>query len=217
MGEGLRLLPLCHVRGSMARACRFGGVGGRCYDLIKKPPRERCKMIEEYTNTYKNLLLNASFGQVEQSALWYADAEKVAHEVARNLDTTLEVGASVVSSFSPRERWATNIEKAVAFSLGQKVTGLSNNLKMAEASLVLGFDALKGPKTNAFARAIAGDQNSVVIDVWMMRAARMDKDNPNKGQYAELSQAVKRVARQYEMSPRTCQALIWILVRGSAS
>lgn len=44
----------------------------------------------------------------------------------------------------------------------------------------------------------------------------MEKDNPNKGQYIELSQAVKRVSAQYEMTPRTCQALIWILVRGSA-
>ena len=173
-------------------------------------------MIEEYTNTYRNLLLNASFGQVEQAAVWYCDAEKIALEVARNLDTTLEVGASVVSAFSPRERWTSNVEKAISFSLGQKVTGLSNNLKMAEASLHLGFDALNGPKTNAFARAIAGDQNAVVIDVWMMRAAKMDKDNPNKGQYIELSQAVKRVSAQYEMTPRTCQALIWILVRGSA-
>jgi len=167
-------------------------------------------------DNYLALVLESTFGQVEQAAVWYMEAEKVAQEVAENLDTTLEVGASVVSAFSPRERWTSNVEKAIAFSLGQKVTGLSNNLKMAEASLHLGFDALKGPKTNAFARAIAGDQNAVVIDVWMMRAAKMEKDNPNKGQYIELSQAVKRVSAQYEMTPRTCQALIWILVRGSA-
>jgi hypothetical protein len=174
-------------------------------------------MIEEYTDRYRDLLLNASFGQVEQAALWYADAEKIAHEVARNLDANLEIGASVVSAFSPRERWATNVEKAISFSLGQKVVGLPNNLKMAEASRQIGFDALKGPKTNAFARAIAGDQEAVVIDIWMMRAARMEKDSPSKGQYQQLSEAVRRVATQYEMTPRTCQALIWILVRGSAS
>ena len=40
-------------------------------------------MIEEYTKTYRNLLLNASFGQVEQAAVWYCDAEKIALEVAR--------------------------------------------------------------------------------------------------------------------------------------
>jgi hypothetical protein len=169
-----------------------------------------------YYQNYLSLVLEANFGQVEQAAIWYADAEKVAHEVARNLDTTLEVGASVISAFSPRERWSSNVEKAVAFSLGKKVTGLSNNLKMAEGSLTLGFDALKGQKTNAFARAIAGDQNAVVIDVWMMRAAGAEKDSPNKTEYAEMSQAVKRVATRFGLTPRTTQALIWILVRGSA-
>jgi hypothetical protein len=174
-------------------------------------------MIDTYIDRFETLLKDVTLGQVEQAALWYADAEKVAHEVARNLDTSLEVGASVISAFSPRERWASNLEKAVAFSLGKKVTGLSNNLKMANASLHLGFDALKGPKTNAFARAIAGDQNAVVVDVWMARAAQLETDSPNKTQYAEVSQAVKRVSARYGMTPRTMQALLWILVRGSAS
>jgi hypothetical protein len=174
-------------------------------------------MIDSYEAVFLALLEEATFGQVEQASVWYVDAEKVALEVARNLDTTLEIGASVVSAFSPRERWSSNVEKAVAFSLGQKVTGLSNNIKMAEASLHLGFDALRGPKTNAFARAIAGDENAVVIDVWMMRAAQVGVDSPNKTQYAEISQAIKRVATRHGLTPRTTQALIWILVRGSAN
>lgn len=173
--------------------------------------------IDNYTETFSNLIEYATYGDIEKAALWYADAERVALEVARNLDASLEVGASVVSAFSPRERWSSNVTKAIAFSLGEKVTGLSNNLKMANASVHLGFDALKGPKTNAFARAIAGDTEAVVIDVWMMRAARMEVDSPNKTQYTELSQAIKRVAKMNEMTPRTVQALIWIIVRGSAS
>ena len=173
--------------------------------------------IDNYTETFSNLIEYATYGDIEKAALWYADAERVALEVARNLDASLEVGASVVSAFSPRERWSSNVTKAIAFSLGEKVTGLSNNLKMANASVHLGFDALKGPKTNAFARAIAGDTEAVVIDVWMMRAARMEVDSPNKTQYTELSQAIKRVARMNEMTPRTVQALIWIIVRGSAN
>jgi len=181
------------------------------------PHRKGQKMIDSYEAVFLALLEEATFGQVEQASVWYVDAEKVALEVARNLDTTLEIGASVVSAFSPRERWSSNVEKAVAFSLGQKVTGLSNNIKMAEASLHLGFDALRGPKTNAFARAIAGDENAVVIDVWMMRAAQVGVDSPNKTQYAEISQAIKRVATRHGLTPRTTQALIWILVRGSAN
>src|SRR6056300_7492 len=130
--------------------------------------------------TFQTYVEDATPGQIEQAAVWYMEAEKVAQKVAENLETTLEVGASVVSAFSPRERWTSNVTKAIHFSLGKPVTGLSNNLKMAKASLELGYDALKGAKTNAFARAIAGDEQAVVIDVWMMRAAGMEKDSPNK-------------------------------------
>jgi hypothetical protein len=178
--------------------------------------RERVKMIQNYETAYEALITKATFGQVEMAAKWYLDAERVAHEVARNLDATLEVGASVISAFSPRERWASNVEKSVAFSLGQSVTGLSNNLKMAKASLELGFDALRGLKTNAFAKAIAGDENAVVIDVWMCRAVGADFDSPNQTQYIEMARAVKNVANKYSLTPRTAQALIWIMVRGSA-
>jgi hypothetical protein len=88
---------------------------------------------------------------------------------------------------------------------------------MAEAAKVAGFDALKGQKTNAFARAIAGDTDAVVIDVWMMRAAHAHGDSPNKTQYREVSEAVRIVAAEFGLTPRTAQALIWIIVRGSAA
>ena len=169
----------------------------------------------DYYAIYLGLVKNATFGQVEQASKWYVDAEKVAHEVARNLDTYLEVGASVVSAFSPRERWTTNVAKAVSFSLGNDVPGFKNNMVMANNALTLGFSALKGLKTNSFAKAIAGDEQAVVIDVWMLRAVGIEKKTPNQSQYWELAGAVKKVAFDYGMTPRAIQALIWIMIRGS--
>jgi hypothetical protein len=165
--------------------------------------------------TFRTYIQDAIPGQIEQAAKWYLDAERVAERVAENLNATLEVGASVVSAFSPRERWTINVAKAVAFSLGEQVTGLSNNLRMAQASISLGYEALRGPKTNAFARAIAGDEQAVVVDVWMMRASGIGVDNPNKTQYTDISQAIKTVSAEFGLTPRTTQALIWIMVRGS--
>jgi hypothetical protein len=170
-----------------------------------------------YAARFESLIMTATLAQMEQAAVWYRDAEEVAEDVARNLDTTLEVGASIVAAFSPRERWSTNVSKAIAFSLGSRPKGLANNLRMADAALAAGFDALKGLKTNAFARAIAGDTNAVVIDVWMMRAAGMETDSPNKSQYALLSEAVTDIAERFGITPRTAQALIWIIVRGGAA
>ena len=172
-------------------------------------------MLTDYTRIYADIASRATFGQVEQASKWYLDAENVARDVARNLDTTLEIGATVVSAFSPRERWARNVVNAVTFSLGEPVTALGNNIRMANAGLTLGFDALKGQKTNAFARAIAGDENAVVIDVWMLRALGIEKKTPSQSQYKEMASAVTIVAGIHGMTPRAMQALIWIVVRGS--
>jgi hypothetical protein len=87
---------------------------------------------------------------------------------------------------------------------------------MANAAFDKGFDALKGQKTNAFAKAIAGNEDAVVIDVWMLRALGIEKKTPTQGQYKVMADAVTTVATKYGMTPRAMQALIWIVVRGSA-
>ena len=174
-----------------------------------------------YFERYLEIATQATPAQIEMATQWYADAELVAHDVvrilnARGVSATLEVGASVVSSFSPRQRWNRNVVQALEFAHTGKANGLSNNLRMAQNSLTLGFDALKGLKTNAFARAIAGDENAVTIDVWMCYAGGLDTNSPNKTQYREMSQAVVDVANVLHLTPRTTQALIWIIFRGSA-
>lgn len=153
---------------------------------------------------------------MERAAQWYNDAQTVAQDVAQRLDTSLEVGACVVSSFSPRVPWARNILLALAYSNGEDTPGLANNRRMADASVRLGFDALKGPKTNAFARAIAGDEDAVVVDSWMCKAAGIGRDTPSAVQYRRISEAIVTLARRHGVSPRTMQALIWIQVRGKA-
>jgi len=165
---------------------------------------------------YSNLVLQSTMQQMEQAATWYFDAQEVAEDVAEIMNVSLEIGASIVSAFSPRERWANNVAKAYAFANGKPVTGLTNNLNMAKAALEHGFDALKGQKTNAFARAIAGDTDAVVIDTWMLKAAGMDSSKGvNKGDYNMLADTVRKIASEHGITPRTAQALIWIVKRGS--
>lgn len=164
--------------------------------------------------TFANLIMRATPNQIELASVWYFDAQSVAREVATNMTLDLDRAACIVSAFSPRERWSVNVRKALQYSIGQIPSGLTNNVAMADASLVYGFDALKGLKTNAFARAIAGDTNAVVIDVWMCRAANLGTDSPNKTQYNFLADAVRDAAQLFGLSPRTAQALIWIIVRG---
>jgi len=164
---------------------------------------------------YHQCIMQATLSQVEQAAVWYHEAQDVARTVADNMCIDLERAACIVAAFSPRERWSVNVRKAIEYSLGRIPSGLSNNVAMADASLVHGFDALKGLKTNAFARAIAGDPNAVVIDVWMCRAGGLPTDSPNKTQYNMLADEVRNIAREHGLTPRTAQALIWIVKRGN--
>ena len=175
-----------------------------------------------YENTYRQIVKSAKASQIEQATQWYADAELLAHDLiriyqSRGISVTLENTASVISSFSPRQRWNRNMVQALEFAHGGEPKGLSNNLRMARQSEEFGFDALKGLKTNAFARAIAGDEDAVTIDVWMCYAAGLDTNAPNKTQYRELSEAVRVIASEMKMTPRVMQALIWIIYRGSAA
>lgn len=177
--------------------------------------------MKTYFETYLAIAKSATLSQVEQATQWYADAELLANDVmrilnARDVACNLEQAACIVSSFSPRNRWSRNVVQALEFAHGGLPNGLQNNLRMAQYSLLQGFSALKGQKTNAFARAIAGDDSAVTIDVWMCKAAGLDTNSPNKTQYAELTHAVNLVADELKLTPRVTQALIWIVFRGSA-
>ena len=176
------------------------------------PTRNEIDM--NYENTYRQIVKSAKASQVEQATQWYADAEAVAHEIVdiyktRGMDVSLEQAASIVSAFSPRQRWSTNVDDTMRC--------LPNNLKMAQRALEIGFDALNGKKTNSFARNIAGDENAITIDIWMMRSAGLTKDSPNKTDYSQLSEAIEKIAQETAMTPRTIQALIWVVYRGSAA
>ena len=170
----------------------------------------------EITDRYRDFVNCASLGLVETASTWYLTAHEVALEMIHaNNSLTVETASSIIAAFSPRERWATNVAKAMEFACGGVPTGLSQNLRMAINAKADGFAALNGPKTNAFARAIAGDVDAVVIDVWMCRAAGV-KDSPSKGEYTMCADAIRTIATETGLSPRTVQALIWIVVRGGA-
>jgi hypothetical protein len=172
----------------------------------------------DVADLYRACIMRATIAEIAAAATWYNDAEDIARDIATIMGISLENGASVVSGFSPRQFWHVNVRLAYAFANGLPVKTLGNNITMAENAVTMGFDALNGPKTNAFARAIAGDENAIVIDTWMVKAAGMDsKKSLSKGAYNMLADAVSIVAAEFDIAPRIAQALIWIVYRGKAN
>lgn len=74
-----------------------------------------------------------------------------------------------------------------------------------------------GDKVSAFANALLGDQQAIVLDTWMGKALfplHFGKDNParffrRKSTRLECEHRVWSVARRLQIAPRNCQAAIW--------
>lgn len=169
----------------------------------------------EVRANYVRLIDSATVSDAVNAGNWYSEAQAMAMQLSIRYNVSLEIAASVIAAFSPRTRWAQNVLNAEAFFNGDKVPALGNNIKMAKAALSIGFDALKGAKTNAFARNIAGDMEKVTIDVWMIRAAGYDRLDANKTMYTQMSNIVTELAVEYNVTPAQLQALIWIVIRGN--
>lgn len=147
---------------------------------------------------------------------WYSTACRHADQIGHVLDVDRETGAGILSAFSIRTSWADNVRDAWTYAIGDPVPGLRHRVVIADAVLVHGLDALRGPKTRAFAQAIAGDPSAVVVDVWMCRAAGIDPDRLTPRVYALVAADVEHLAAVHGESPRTMQALLWTRARGSS-
>jgi hypothetical protein len=176
-------------------------------------------------SNFIGLLSRATEADYAAARAWYSDARGFAESLQSiRPDWSLQVSASVVSAFSPRVTWAHNKAKALQYAQGIMPRGLRSHVEAADRCTVEGFNGLRGPKTNAFARAIAGDDNAVVVDVWMCRAAGLTKadgtpkDAPTAVEYRAIADAIRTIAATPTvcMAPATLQALLWIIVRGKA-
>lgn len=146
---------------------------------------------------------------------WYPTACEHADRIADVLDVDREAAASIIAAYSIRTPWTDNLAHAHEYARGGRPPGLRVRTVIADAAVCHGFAALRGPKTHAFARAIAGDESAVVIDVWMGRAMRVDRVTP--ALYPSMVAAVERIAVELDETPRDTQALLWTRVRGSAA
>ena len=172
--------------------------------------------VRKYRRAMAKYLVDATPTDIESASSWYGDARLVAVDIAWRMSIPVEHGAAIVSAFSPRVHWSRNITLAIDYAEGRTPRCLRQSIRAADRARVDGIAGLKADKTVNFARAIAGDGEAVVIDVWMCRAAGLDRDAPTVVQYREISSAVRSLAREWKLEPATMQALIWIMVRGRA-
>jgi hypothetical protein len=160
----------------------------------------------------------ASASDIEAGARWYDEAGDLAVDLAAHHGHTVEQTASVIAALSPRTTWARNVAGAALLVEHDEVLPglIGRNVETARRALTDGYYVFgpTAPKTGRFARNIAGDRESVTVDVWAARVVGVDEDLlSRKGAYDAIEHAYRLAARRLGVDPATAQATTWIVAR----
>ena len=142
---------------------------------------------------------------------WYDAARAEMAQVCRREDWSIDRFAHALALTSARVKVKRNVKLALAYCRGQQFACLPNTRRTLAYWETYGVVSPRAHKLAAFAAALLGDTESVVLDVWMARALRVDhktlggRPNVQRACVARVCSA----ARYLGMTPRDCQAAIW--------
>lgn len=92
---------------------------------------------------------------------------------------------------------------------------LPNQLKYLD--LVFSGQDVPGRKIMSFIKALEGDKDAVVVDIWMCRAFGINVTSPSKKQYDFVEQECRNLACVYGVESREVQAMIWAGIKKEKS
>lgn len=156
-------------------------------------------------------------------ARWYPTARALVTRWAHRYHLPRETVAGIIAAISPQCDWPTNKRLARAILQGRRPGSLGGALrknleKAARIRRARARDVARyfphGPKVQAFARNLAGDDSEqITIDRHAAGAAggRTRKwGSLTPKQYATLAQAYRDVAQALHLPPARLQAIIWV-------
>lgn len=159
-----------------------------------------------------------------EGKVWYCEANDLARFIADNSALTIDQAASVIAHLSPKVSWKKNKEAALDLVFNNKRTAgimkapYNRAVLASTASDPFSTFGKAAKKTRSFARNIAGDTVEVTVDVWIARAVGVTEDQLKwVGVYEGIAHAFRVAAKRLGMEPAQLQAVVWIVVRGSAA
>ncbi len=172
-------------------------------------------MVRRLLATYAS----ANGNQIALGSSWYGAARKVVCELAARYNAQPDAVAGIIAALSPRVTWRRNIRLASdvlgnCYQRGAFKANLTKAMRIDSGERPL--DVLRGDKVRAFYLALMGDESSVVVDVWMLRAVKHVKGITSKT-YGVIAAAIREAASVVGATAASFQAIVWTVVRGSAT
>ena len=154
---------------------------------------------------------------------WYPSARREVARIACDYRLPNRMVAHVIAALSPRNKWERNLADAEAFVAAflenrpmPSANTFSSNRRSAWRVLHENAEAT-GRKVSSFAANLTGDDDTLTVDTWTIRAAtggRVDTVQ-NLTEYREVARAYVAVARELGLTPASLQAIIWIAIRNA--
>lgn len=142
---------------------------------------------------------------------WYASARASIMRYAFHNGHCPRTVADVLAITSPRVHVSRNVSMAHEhLSTGRHPRGAMRQIRDA-LDRYASTRAYGGLKVNAFADALLGDPDAVVVDVWMVRAYGKGEEWPSitPKRYAAISGWIRASATRLGWTPAETQAAIW--------
>lgn len=144
---------------------------------------------------------------------WYTHATVDIQRVCDGKGWDFDRFVDVISITSPRVAVTRNIRVALHYM----DTGvfLSGTIYATRAAMEHYEETgeIRGLKTSAFARALKGDLDAIVLDTWMAEAFEIEQSRfQNKVVRKECEQRIRRAARDCEIRPAELQAASWAAI-----
>lgn len=158
----------------------------------------------------------------EAGRAWYPGALAVCREIAGDA-VPVEAVVRVMALLSPRVSWKWCItwtrEMVEAYVAGRPIPAVSTmGNRMKAWSELHGEPALSGQKVTAFAAAILGDTEAVVIDSWVLRSVGLKPESKvTRFRQRWITDAYTQAASLAGETPRDMQAIVWCAIRGAAA
>lgn len=147
----------------------------------------------------------------EEGKNWYGLSRKSIEKYAKEQGVPFEYVCDVLAILSPRVQVARNV------ALTQEYVETGKIKKGVMRSRVVALEKyeetgeFKGPKVNAFAKALKGDPEACVVDAWIFRAFGME--STHYANYVRAEKKLKRASIRLMWSVAETQAAVWVGTR----
>lgn len=145
---------------------------------------------------------------------WYTRANESIQAYSNRMGLPVGLVADVLALVSPRKAVAESVRIAKVYLDTGKLIDVTQSAR-SQFAYWLETGVIRGPKCNAFARALLGDGSALVVDTWIMQALSAPISSTGRKWVLEAAERrFKRLADITGLQIAETQAAVWCGIQG---